>query len=91
MQRVKDIRGDCNGLDWNYSLGIRNSFIYFLHDPMVGKYALLEILWARTWKQQAKIKHTGDEIVGTVFAIAGLIGLALFVYLFWVLFRGEKL
>jgi hypothetical protein len=54
--------------------------------PVVGEYASLKMSISVCRNEQS-----GVEIMGIVLIVAGLTGLALLVYLFYVLFRGEQL
>lgn len=67
-------------------MGISNRFIHSLHSPVVGEYASLNM-----GTSVCKMEQSGVEIMGIVLMVAGLIGLALLAYLFYVLFRGEEL
>lgn len=63
-----------------------------IKSKMPVKKQSLRVLFLRTEdKGNIKEKMKGADFMGFVIAVAAIIGLALLVYLFCVLFRGEKL
>lgn len=73
-------------MDSDFTLGAFRLFACPVPRPVVGEYALL-----KASASVCRNEQSGVEIMGIVLIMAGLIGLALLVYLFYVLFRGEEL
>ena len=77
----------------NRYLGGRDNRIRTVHDPVVGQYATLTArgIGAGTHRGTTLKKTSGRVKMGAVLLAAGLVGLGLLVYLFYVLFKGEDL
>jgi len=73
----------------NYSLGVCNPSCCLLHSSVVEEHSPLGREEASKDRRCKKLKK-GDERMGIVLTLAGTIGFALLIYLFYVLFRGDK-